>query len=128
METNDLELFETEWAILQVVWKKEPCSAPQVQEALATKKEWAYTTVKTMMDRMVKKELLLVEKVRNLNLYSTTITQQQAQHSEITRTIKRAFQGALTPMMQFMVENEEIPNTEFDKLEELIRIRKKQNQ
>ncbi|MCF7957390.1 MAG: BlaI/MecI/CopY family transcriptional regulator [Phycisphaerae bacterium] len=125
MKKHELDLFETEWTILQVVWKKEPCSAPEVQEALADQKKWAYTTVKTMMDRMVKKDLLVVEKVRNLNRYSTAITQQQAQKSEIARTIKRAFQGAITPMMQFMVENEDIPSTEFDKLEELIRQRKK---
>jgi hypothetical protein len=33
MGKNELELFESEWTILQVVWEKEPCTAPDVQEA-----------------------------------------------------------------------------------------------
>ena len=125
MNKNELDLFESEWAILQVVWEREPCAAPEVQETLASQKQWAYTTVKTMMDRMVKKDLLSVKKIRNLNLYSARVTRKQACKSEIARTIKRAFAGAISPMMQFLVEDEEIPDTEIDKLEKLIRARKK---
>ena len=55
MGKNELELFESEWAILQVVWEEEPCTAPDVQEALVDEKNWAYTTVKTMLSRLVAK-------------------------------------------------------------------------
>jgi BlaI family penicillinase repressor len=124
MGKNELELFESEWAILQVVWERQPCSAPEVQETLIDDKKWAYTTVKTMMDRMVKKGLLDVEKIRNLNLYRSAVTQKQARKSEITRTIKRAFEGAISPMMQFLVEDEDISDAEIDRLEQLIRDKK----
>jgi len=120
-----IELFESEWAILQVVWDQEPCAAPTVQEVLREGKGWAYTTVKTMMDRMVRKGLLRTERVRNLYLYRAAITRQQAQHSEIRRTIKRAFDGALTPMMQFLIENESLSDAEYEELERLIRCRKR---
>jgi len=52
MKKGNLELFESEWAILQKVWELEPCAAPTVQEAIRGEKGWAYTTVKTMMDRI----------------------------------------------------------------------------
>ena len=69
-----LELFDSEWTILQVVWEKQPCTAPAVQEVLQEDKGWAYTTVKTIMDRMVKKGLLETERIRNLYLYRAAIT------------------------------------------------------
>jgi BlaI family transcriptional regulator, penicillinase repressor len=125
MADSSVELFESEWAILQVVWEKEPCAAPTVQEVLQEDKGWAYTTVKTMMDRMVKKGLLRTERVRNLYLYRAAITRRQAQQSEIRRTIKRAFDGALTPMMQFLIENESLSDEEYEELERLIRHRKR---
>lgn len=125
MSKNELELFESEWTILQVVWERQPCSAPEVQETLIDDKKWAYTTVKTMMDRMVKKGLLDVEKIRNLNLYRSAVTQKQARKSEISRMIKRAFEGAISPMMQFLVEEEDISDDEIDRLEQLIRDKKK---
>src|SRR5512145_2492113 len=102
------ELFDSEWAILQVVWDLEPCAAPAVQEVLQKDRGWAYTTVKTLMDRMVKKGLLTTERIRNLYLYRSAITRAEAQRSEILRTVKRAFDGALTPMMQFLIENESL--------------------
>jgi BlaI family penicillinase repressor len=125
MANLGIELFESEWAILQVVWEHQPCAAPAVQEVLQEDKGWAYTTVKTMMDRMVKKGLLRTERVRNLYLYRAAITRRQAQQSEIRRTIKRAFDGALTPMMQFLIENESLSDQEYEELERLIRCRKR---
>ena len=124
MTDSNLELFESEWAILRAVWKLQPCAAPTVQESLEKEKGWAYTTVKTLMDRMVKKGLLKVDKIRNLHLYSARITRPQAQKSEIARTIKRAFNGTLTPMMQFLIENERLSDAEYRRLENLIKTRK----
>ena len=119
-ETTNLELFESEWAILRAVWELEPCAAPTVQEALQAEKKWAYTTVKTMMDRMVKKGLLSVEKIRNLHLYRSAVTPAQAKKSEIARTLKRAFNDSFTPMMQFLIENDQLTEDEYAKLEQLI--------
>ena len=53
MKKENLQLYESEWAILQKVWQLEPCAAPTVQESLQDNKEWAYITVKTMMGRVV---------------------------------------------------------------------------
>ena len=65
MATRDHELTEAEWDIIQVVWEREPCAAPTVQEELAARKKWTYSTVKTLMDRMVTKGLLTTERIRN---------------------------------------------------------------
>ena len=124
MKKKNLELFETEWTILQKVWQLEPCAAPTVQESLKDEKGWAYTTVKTMMDRMVKKGLLETKKIRNLYLYSSAVTQSQARKSEIARTLKRAFDGTFTPMMQFLIENNQLSEEEYRHLEQLIEKRK----
>ena len=125
MTKKQIELFESEWSILRIVWEKEPCAAPTVQEALQNEKGWAYTTVKTMMDRMVKKGLLKTKKIRNLYLYSSMVSESQAQKSEIMKTVKRAFDGTLTPMMQFLIENDELTENEYKQLENLIKNRKR---
>ena len=124
MAKKNIELFDSEWAIMKVVWEKQPCAAPTVQEALQKEKGWAYTTVKTMMDRMVKKGLLKTKKIRNLYLYSAALNESQAQKGEIMRTLKRAFNGTLTPMMQFLIENDELSEEEYEQLEQLIKNRK----
>ncbi len=124
MKKENLELFESEWAILQKVWELEPCAAPRVKEALKDEKKWAYTTVKTMMDRMVKKGLLKTEKICNLYFYRAAVTRAQARKSEITRTLQRAFDGTFTPLMQFLFENDQLSEQEYKNLEKLIKKRK----
>jgi len=120
MAKQNHELTEGEWAIFQAVWENEPCAAPTVQEKLAGRKNWTYSTVKTMMDRMVAKGLLRTERIRNLILYSSAITRKQAQSGEIMRAVKRAFDGALTPMMQFLLDNN-LSEKQLNELETLIK-------
>jgi BlaI family penicillinase repressor len=121
------ELTEAEWEIIQVVWEHEPCAAPEVQEELVARKKWTYSTVKTLMDRMVAKGLLTTERIRNLILYRTAISQQDAQRGELLRTVKRAFGGAFTPMMQFMLESDALSQKELDELQSMIQKKRRQN-
>ena len=125
MARKNYELTEGEWAIIRAVWDNEPCAAPTIQEVLEKQKKWTYSTVKTMMDRMVFKGLLRTERIRNLILYHSAITVKQAQKSEIMRTVKRAFNGALTPMMQFMLDNNRLSQQQLAELETMIKNKKK---
>ena len=124
MAKKKLELTEGEWAIIQAVWAKEPCAAPDVQESLEAEIKWSYSTVKTMMNRMVAKGLLRTERMRNLNLYRSAITRAEAQSGEVMRAIRRAFDGALTPMMQFLLDNNKLSAEQLKELEALIKSKK----
>ena len=124
MHIKNHELTEAEWEIIKAVWDNQPCTAPAVQELLQRLKGWHYSTVKTMMDRMVAKGLLKQEKIRNLTLYRSVITKKEAQSCEIMRTVKRAFNGALTPMMQFLLENKDLSHDELNDLEAMIKSKK----
>jgi BlaI family transcriptional regulator, penicillinase repressor len=119
-----VELTEAEWAIMTTVWDRQPVAAPTVQEALVDQRNWTYSTVKTIMDRMVEKGLLTTEKIRNLFLYRAAVTQDQARRSEILRTLQRAFKGALTPMMQFLLNHENLSEKELADLEAMVKVQK----
>ncbi|MGB7581389.1 MAG: BlaI/MecI/CopY family transcriptional regulator [Sedimentisphaerales bacterium] len=114
------ELTEAEWAIMKAVWEHQPCAAGTVQEALTTEKGWAYSTVKTTMDRMVDKGLLKINKVRNLQLFSSQINRTQAAKGEFRKMLGRAFDGALAPMVQFLVENENLSENQIKELRDIV--------
>jgi len=113
-------LTGAEWAIMKVVWESEPCAAGTVQEALESSHNWAYSTVKTTMDRMVAKGLLARKAIRNLTLFSAQISRADAQRGELRRLIGRAFDGALSPLIQFLVEEENLSADEIAKLRKMI--------
>lgn len=115
------DLTDAEWSIIRAVWEHEPCPAPTIQEVLARETGWAYSTVKTLMDRMVDKGLLATARVRNLVVYRSAITRTQARRGEVLRTLKRAFDGEVTPMMQFLLDRSRLSAEELDEMERLIR-------
>ena len=128
MTTRDRKLTEAEWEIIQVVWQHEPCAAPSVQEELEARKQWTYSTVKTLMDRMATKGLLTTERIRNLILYRSAITQKQARRGEVAKTLTRAFGGAFTPMMQFMLDSHTLSQEELSELEAMIRKQRRRSE
>lgn len=114
------DLTESEWDIMQVVWEKEPCAAGDVQDALQTTHQWAYSTVKTLMERMVTKGLLTTRNVRNLKLFSSSISESEARAGAFRRLLNKAFRGAMGPMIEFLVESEELSEQELDELRKSI--------
>jgi BlaI family transcriptional regulator, penicillinase repressor len=125
MPKSKADLTEAEWAVIKAVWDKEPCTAPEIQQKLERQTAWTYSTVRTLMDRMAAKGLLSAEKVRNLTLYRSAVTRRQAQRSELLYALKHAFNGALTPMVQCLLDTGDLTAAELAELESLIKAKKK---
>ena len=116
-----VELTESEWAIIKVVWEEEPCAAGTVQEALVDTKAWTYATVKVTMDRMVEKGFLKISKIRNLQLFHSCLSEAQARKVELRKMLRRAFGGGLTPMLKFLIEHEGLSKAEAAELREFVK-------
>ncbi len=115
------ELTEAEWEIMRVVWDKEPCAAGTVQETLAATRDWCYATVKLTMDRMVAKGFLEINKIRNLQLFRSCISEVEARRGELRKMLNRAFGGTLTPMLKFLIQHEGLSQEEAAELREFVK-------
>ncbi len=120
-----VELTEAEWSIIKAVWEQEPCTAPAIQEKLHRATDWTYSTVRTLMDRMVVKGVLKARKEGKLTIYHSVVTRAQAQRGELFYALKHAFNGALTPMVQCLLENNDLDVDELEKLESFIKAKRK---
>jgi BlaI family penicillinase repressor len=128
MSKKLIELTPAEWSVIKAVWDNEPCTAPTIQENLFSGTAWTYSTVRTIMDRMVTKGLLAAEKNRNLTYYRSAVTREQAQRSELLHALKNAFNGALTPMVQCLLDStDSLPPGEIATLEALIKKKKQRS-
>lgn len=125
MAKKEIELTGTEWTIIKAIWESEPCTAPDIQQRLKKETAWTYSTVRTLMDRMVTKGLLKAKKERNVTLYSSTVTRAQAQRGELLYALKNAFNGALTPMVQCLMETRDLNAEELAQLDALIQAKKR---
>lgn len=68
-------LSPSELSILWTLWKKSPLSVRELHDMQGS--ERAYTTTKTLMDRMAAKGLLERRSVHGVNVYEPTISRAQ---------------------------------------------------
>ncbi|MFZ5516679.1 MAG: BlaI/MecI/CopY family transcriptional regulator [Candidatus Zhuqueibacterota bacterium] len=76
MESSNtlIDLSRAEYDILRVLWKSGRLSVREVHQHLSATYDWAYTTTKTMMDRLVAKNLLARENFHGVFLYTPLIS------------------------------------------------------
>ncbi|MCP4721842.1 MAG: BlaI/MecI/CopY family transcriptional regulator [Desulfobacteraceae bacterium] len=68
------DLTKTEFDILRIIWKNGRLSVRELHDQITATYNWAYSTTKTMMDRMVHKQFLIREKFHGVFLYSALIS------------------------------------------------------
>lgn len=115
-----MKLTEPEWIIMNALWEKHPARARDIFERLPATVNWAYTTVKTMLDRLVEKKAVRKSKRANAGLYEPLLSRRQARQTALRTVLDRAFDGAFGPMMSFLVEDENLSVSERTELIEIL--------
>jgi BlaI family penicillinase repressor len=111
-----MRLTEPEWIIMNALWDKHPAKARDVVERLPSSVNWAYTTVKTMLDRLVEKRAVNKSKRGNIGLYEPVVSRRQARRTALKTLLDQAFDGAFGPMMHFLAEDEDLSAKERKEL------------
>lgn len=123
---KDYQPSNAELDILRVLWDGQPLSVRQVHEILCQEKEVGYTTTLKQMQRMLEKGVLTRTEVGNTHLYTTAVGEPQIQRSLLRRLLDKAFGGASVElMMQALGQSNPTPE-ELERLEQMIRDKKKQ--
>ena len=62
-----MKLTEPEWLIMSALWEEYPATVREIADRLSGKVNWAYSTFKTMLDRLVQKQIASKHKRSNLS-------------------------------------------------------------
>ncbi len=71
------DLSRAEYDLMHILWKAGRLSVREVHDKIKPTYGWAYSTTKTMMDRMAAKGLLRREKFHGIFLYKPLISRPQ---------------------------------------------------
>jgi len=115
-----MRLSDAEWAVMNAVWERPPASARDVLDRVGAGRGWAYTTVKTMLERLAEKGALRVWKRGNTSLYEPLVTREQARRSALRSLLDRAFDGALGSLLQHLVAEEKLSTGDRRRLAEML--------
>jgi BlaI family penicillinase repressor len=114
------DILETEWDLLDALWTAERATAREVAQALAAKRGWAYSTVKTLLDRMAEKGLVNARQVGNVWEYTPAVPRQRAQRWAWRRFVDVAFGGAVAPTLAFVAKETRLSKEQRAELRALL--------
>jgi BlaI family penicillinase repressor len=120
-----MKLSEAEWQVMNALWKRSPATARDLSEYLPKDTNWAYTTLKTMLTRLVAKKAVSERKRGNTSVYEPLISKTKARSKAVLSLVNQAFDGTIGPLMHFLLEKEKLSKKQR---EELIGILKKEEQ
>ncbi|MCA9742582.1 MAG: BlaI/MecI/CopY family transcriptional regulator [Deferribacteres bacterium] len=114
------DLSKAEYDILRVLWKSKRLSVREVHDQLQPVTKWAYSTTKTMMDRMVKKGLLLRESFHGLFLYRPLISRPAGLVKMVQFFADRVLEMDYGSVVSLFARSHALSQEEIDELEQFL--------
>ena len=115
-----MKLNESEWIAMQAVWDHAPASARAVWEQVHPQTNWAYTTVRTVLARLVEKGALHEKKQGRTSLFEPRVTRETARREAVRSLLDRAFDGTFGSLVHHMVASEKLNKKERAQLARLL--------
>lgn len=106
---------DTEWDILGVLWDRGEATARDVVEELAERRDWAASTVRTLLERMHGKGLVTQRRVGNVKVYAAAQPRVEAQRSAWKRFAQTVFDGT-GGALSFIARDAKLSKRQRDKL------------
>jgi BlaI family penicillinase repressor len=111
-----MKLTEAEWLIMNALWVEYPATARDITRRLPDQVNWAYTTIKTMLTRLVDKKVVSESKKGNTSVYKPILSKHKARRSALRALVNQAFDGAFGPLVHFLVEQEKLTSKQRKEL------------
>lgn len=93
------QISDAEWDVMKVLWDRGQAGAQEVTEALAVERNWRPQTVKTLLNRLVKKGAVAYAEEGRRFLYRAKVSRDAVVRAESKSFLSRVFDGAVTPAM-----------------------------
>ena len=119
------QLGELETAVMAVLWQSEHYDVNEVLKRLEWDKPLAYTTIMTVMNRLVDKQFLERTRSGRKYLYTAVVKRKEAARTRFKKIVD-GFYGGLTGLAvsELLGSEDDVSEDELDALEELVRRRR----
>ena len=115
-----MRLTVSEWQIMNALWQQHPATARELTVRLPAGVQWAHTTIKTLLSRLVAKGAVHETKRGNVSLYAPLVTQEEARRTSLRLLLKQAFGGTLEPFLSFLAIDKSLTPQQRRQLERLL--------
>jgi BlaI family penicillinase repressor len=113
------QISDAEYVVMEVLWNEAPLSAQDVREKAP--REWSATTVKTLLSRLVGKDIVASQEDGRRFLYRPKMKREDYVESESRRLIDRLFEGKLRPLVAHFADQGSLTDDDIADIEAILK-------
>ncbi|WP_449623110.1 penicillinase repressor BlaI [Robertmurraya sp. Marseille-Q9965] len=113
-------ISESEWEVMNILWNHAPLTANEVIASLQESTDWKPKTIRTLLDRLVYKNVVGVNKDQKVYTFYPLYSQDECQRAETESFVKRIYGGALKSMLVQFIQEETLSDDDIKELRRIL--------
>jgi predicted transcriptional regulator len=105
---------------MKVLWRADGLSAREVHEKLGDRRDWAYSTTRTMIERMVRKGLIVKERFHGLHVYSAGVSRAEGLAQLVREFAAQVLESSHLPVVSLFAKAGSLTAQEIEELRLLL--------
>lgn len=115
-----IPISDAESLVMEVLWAGQRMAAEDVVAALVSQHQWQEATIKTLLNRLLKKGAISAEKEGRRYLYSSVLKREQWVTTESKSMLDRLFGGRVAPLVAHFGKHRKLSKPDIEELKRLI--------
>ncbi len=116
-----MQISEAESIVMEVLWRTQPLAAEDVVAALAHSQQWQEPTIKTLLNRLLKKGAIQAERNGRRYLYAPVLRREDWVMGESQGLLERLFGGRVAPLVAHFSEQGGLSGKDIAELRKLLK-------
>jgi BlaI family transcriptional regulator, penicillinase repressor len=113
-------IAESEWEIMKILWENSPRTANEVVSALQGKADWKPKTIRTLLDRLMKKKVVGVNKEQRVYTFYPLYAEDECQRAEAKSFLKRIYGGTMKSMLVQFIEDDALSEKDMNEIRQML--------
>jgi BlaI family penicillinase repressor len=115
------DISESEWVVMEALWKSAPQTASEITKILRPTMNWAENTVRTLLTRLVDKGALKTdENATGTRVFFPAVKREACVGAESESFMQRVFHGASKPLLVHFAQHAQLTPEEVRELKKLL--------
>ena len=115
-----VSISAAESVIMEALWKQSPLAAEDIVALVAREQQWTEATVRTLINRLLKKKAIAAKKDGRRYLYRPAMKRADWVQEESQGLLDRLFDGKLAPLVTHFSERKKLSREDIRELKRLI--------
>jgi len=115
-----MQISDAESAVMDVLWRAQPLAADDIVAATASRNGWQEATVKTLINRLLRKGAIAAERDGRRYLYRPVLARADYVHASSKTLLDRLFDGRVAPLVAHFSERRKLSKRDIAELRKLI--------